>query len=173
MFILLTGENDSGKSRCAERMAAQIPSRRVYAATMIHFGAEGRARREKHLRQRAGLGFHTVECPCDLSLVACTPDDLVLLEDVSNLLANLIFTRGDPSAEENAESQIAALRKRCAVLIAVTITGIDDRGCDGETRKYAAALNRLNSRLALLADVVVEMRSGSPLLKKGHCPWIG
>ncbi|MGI6074804.1 MAG: bifunctional adenosylcobinamide kinase/adenosylcobinamide-phosphate guanylyltransferase [Pyramidobacter sp.] len=173
MFILLTGENNSGKSRCAERIAAQIPSRRVYAATMIPFGAEGLARREKHLRQRAGLGFRTVECPCDLSLVTCGPNDLVLLEDVSNLLANLIFAQRDPSAEKSAERQIVNLRSRCAVLIAVTITRLDERDCDGETLKYVAALNRLNGRLAAQADAVVEMRGGVPFSKKGQCPWIG
>lgn len=172
MFILLTGGNDSGKSRCAEQIASEIPLRRIYAATMIPWGPDGEARKAKHLRQRAGLGFVTVECPCDLGRVESTSADLVLLEDVSNLLANLIFSEMDPAAEQNAERQIISLKNRCRVLIAVTIGGLDGTDCDSETKNYVAALNRLNDRLFSLADTVIEMRGGAPHLLKGKCPWI-
>ncbi len=173
MFILLTGGNASGKSLFAERIAAGIPSRRFYAATMIPFGPEGEARRAKHLRQRAGLNFITVECPRGLDEIGCGPGDLVLLEDVSNLLANLTFGEKIPDAAETAFRQIAALKKRCAVLLAVTIGGLDGAGCDEETRAYAASLCALNDRLATEADVVIEMRGGKPLLQKGEFSWSG
>jgi adenosylcobinamide kinase/adenosylcobinamide-phosphate guanylyltransferase len=173
MFILITGANDSGKSRCAEHIASEIPLRRIYAATMIPYGPDGEARRARHLRQRAGLGFLTVECPCDLGTVACSGGELVLLEDVSNLLANLAFSEKDPSAEENTERQILRLKERCRVLIAVTIGGLDGKDCDGVTKNYVAALNRVNAFLSGQADTVIEMRGGLPHLLKGECPWIG
>lgn len=173
MLILLTGSNNSGKSRCAERIASRIDAKKFYAATMIPWGEEGQARKEKHIRQRDGLGFITVECPCDLSQVSCGSGDLVLLEDVSNLLANLIFERHDENAEANAERQITSLHSRCATLIAVTIGGLTSDGSDGETARYIDALNRLNKRLEESAGCVISMEEHQPHVTKGECPWLG
>lgn len=170
MFVLLTGGNDSGKSRCAERIASQVESRRFYAATMVPWGAEGEARKAKHIRQRAGLNFVTVECPRDLSAVPCGLGDLALLEDVSNLLANLTFEGGCDDPEEEAFAQVLDLRDRCSTLLAVTIWGLSPTG-DERTQEYVRSLNRLNARLAEAADVVVQMREHVPYVVKGVCRW--
>lgn len=171
MLILITGGNGSGKSRCAEALAAQFAGNKLYAATMIPWGPEGEARKEKHIRQRRGLGFVTVECPFSLDEVPAGKDDLVLLEDVSNLLANSLFDAEHLAPPEAVEAQIIALEKRCAALIAVTIGGLTGDGCDAETKKYVAELNALNDRLARHAEAVIELRGGKPQLIKGNCPW--
>ncbi len=171
MFILLTGGNDSGKSTCAERIASHFSTRKIYAATMIPSGAEGEARKAKHLRSRKGQNFFTVECPYDLGEVECAPCDLVLLEDVSNLLANLTFGKKIPGAAETVYDQIIALKNRCENLIAVSISELDLTGCDEKTRDYAASLAALNGRLAEKADLLAEMRDGKPFSLKGEFPW--
>lgn len=173
MLILLTGASNSGKSRFAETIASRFPGPRIYAATMVPCGAEGAARVDRHRRQRAGQGFVTVECPRGLDGISAGKNALVLLEDVSNLLANEMFGRGRPRAEDEALRQIVSLAGRVAVVIAVTIGGVSGEGCDEATQNYAAALDRLNGRLAAAADAVIEMRAGTPLLLKGECPWIG
>ncbi len=172
MLILVTGGNGSGKSRFAERAVARLGGRKLYAATMIPCGEEGRERVKKHLRQRAGLGFETVECPYSLDSVPAGAGDAVLLEDVSNLLANLTFGAACPSPLPEAERQIAELERKCRALVAVTIGGLDGRGRDGSTRAYVAALNELNGRLARAASAVYELRGGTARALKGECPWI-
>ncbi len=171
MLILVTGGNGSGKSRFAESLASRFEGKRFYAATMIPFGDEGRARVEKHVRQRAGLGFVTVECPFSLDAVPALGTDLVLLEDVSNLLANLTFGRVHAAPRETTERQIRDLERRCAVLIAVTIGGLTGEDCDEPTRAYVRALNVLNGRLAETAAAAFAVEKGVPRLIKGECPW--
>ena len=172
MFILICGGNGSGKSHVAELISSQIDRPRYYAATMIPFGAEGEARKAKHIKARAGLGFYTVECPYNLSDVECEKRSLVLLEDLSNLLANGMFGCTPPLDAEGAMSQVRALHARCEYLLAVTIAGLTGEGCDESTRDYVAKLNELNGMCASLADVVIEMRSGKACVLKGECPWV-
>lgn len=170
MLILVTGANGSGKSRCAEGIAARFSGKKWYAATMVPYGAEGLARVDKHRRQREGLGFVTVECPSSLDVVPAGLGDLVLLEDVSNLLANAMFAASE-GVISAPEEQIAALERRCTLLIAVTIGGLEG-GDNEETRRYIRELNALNARLAGRAEVVIELRDGTPRVLKGDCPWI-
>ena len=171
MLILVTGGNGSGKSRFAESLASRFKGKKYYAATMIPYGAEGAARKARHIRQRQGLGFVTVECPYSLDEVPAGKDDLTLLEDVSNLLANAMFESAHRCSPEKVNEQIIALEKRSAAVIAVTIGGLTGNGCDAETRRYVAALNDLNAQLAARAVTVVELREGEPFFLKGECPW--
>ena len=57
--VLIIGYPDSGKSAIAEKMVTEMsdPDCRLYVATMIPYGQEGRDRVEKHRRMRAGKGF--------------------------------------------------------------------------------------------------------------------
>ena len=165
-MILVTGKNGSGKSAFAESLVCCAGGARCYIATMIPNGAEGAARVKKHLRQREGRGFLTLELPYVVGDAAIPPDSAVLLEDVSNLLGNRMFERGGTAEETLAD--IAALHKRCRILVAVTIGGLDASVYNGETRGYIEALNALNAALYDLADTVVELRNGVPQLKKGE-----
>ena len=171
MFILITGENNSGKSACAEKIAGRIGGRMVYAATMIPCGGEGRARVEKHRRQRAGMGFVTVECPRRLRGVDADEKTLVLLEDLSNLLANNLFDGESPASAASVFDDVKDLQARCGTLIAVTIDGLSPEGYEEKTRNYIQSLNWLNDQLAREADALIEMRGGSACLRKGECPW--
>lgn len=170
-MVLISGGNGSGKSRVAELIASQIERKRYYAATMIPWGEEGEARKAKHLKSRAGLGFITVECPYDLSEVDCSRDDLVLLEDLSNLLANGIFGARPPFGAKEVLSQVRDLESRCAVLLVVSIAGLTGEGCDEATRRYVDDLNGLNAELARGAGTVIEMHDGAARVLKGDCPW--
>ena len=62
MNILVTGGSASGKSSLAERLAVQGPPPWTYVATMRPWGAEARARIDRHRRLRRGRGFETLEC---------------------------------------------------------------------------------------------------------------
>jgi len=164
MMFLISGGNGSGKSVYAEKLAATIDLPRYYIATMVSQNEENEARIEKHRRQRAGLGFHTIECPCYVSRAEVPTNALVLLEDASNLLANMVFM--EHGSKENALGEILRVRDQCSQLIVVTISGMPEDEYDGETAEYIRAMNWLNRQLFLEADVAVEMVDGQPVSRK-------
>ena len=165
-LILISGANGSGKSRYAEHVVAQTAGSRYYIATMQPCSEENRQRIEKHRRQRKDLRFTTLECPYQVGAAAVEKDSVVLLEDVSNLLANAMFERGGD--EESVHRDIEALCERCRLLVAVTIAGLSAAGYDGETAAYIRALNGLNRRLHDCAAAAVTMKDGKPFAEKGE-----
>lgn len=166
MLILITGKNNSGKSAFAEKLATNFEGNRYYIATMRPNGEEGEARVNKHRRQRAGLGFETLELPCTVANAKLEKKSVVLLEDVSNLLANAMFEKRQ---DENAVFRdIMALSSRCENLLAVTISKFKLGEYNEETREYIAALYRLNDRLFAAFDTVYEMRDGEAVLRRGQ-----
>ena len=159
-LIMISGANGSGKSRYAERIVARTTGERYYIATMRPCSEENLQRIEKHREQRKDLQFTTLECPYQAGAAAVERDGVVLLEDVSNLLANAMFERGGDEASVYAD--IEALCSRCRLLVAVTITGLR-----GETAAYIRALNGLNQRLYDRAAAAVAMKDGAPFAEKG------
>ena len=164
-LILVAGENGSGKSRCAENIVAQTTGRRYYIATMQPCSEENLRRVEKHRRQRRDLRFTTLELPHRVGAAAVENGSVVLLEDVSNLLANAMFERG--GNEDSVYWDIEALLSRCCILVAV-ITGLREEGYDGETAAYIRALNGLNQRLLARAAAALTMKDRQPFAEKGE-----
>ena len=164
-LILISGVNNSGKSIYGEQLAAKLDGPKYYIATMIPQTEENHRRIERHRRQRAGLGFQTLELPYMVSDAQVTVDSLVLLEDISNLLANAMFEQ-----KRNMESvfqDVCVLCDRCRCVIAVTISGLGAEGFDVETISYINALNELNQKLYDQADAAVTMRDRIPYIEKG------
>ena len=155
MMILISGGNGSGKSAFAESLVTDLPGKRHYLATMMAHTKENHARIKKHRAQRAGLNFQTVEQPWALEKVSVEGDSLVLLEDVSNLLCNGIFSY--QGTKEQALEQILDLHKRCGTLICVSISGLSEKAYSGETAAYIRDLHWLNARLLEEADEAYEM----------------
>lgn len=163
---LILGPNGSGKSLFAEDLAVESGAPLLYIATMVPQSEENHRRIQKHRLQRQGKGFQTAEIPWSLDTAPVTADTVVLLEDVSNLLANGMFQQGKTDAD--ALAQILALAGRCRRLIAVSISGLSDEGYDGETAEYIHALTRLNHALTQEARQVTEMQNGTPVTRKGE-----
>ncbi len=167
---MVVGPNGSGKSAFAEALACRICRGGLcYIATLLPYGEEGAARVEKHRAQRAGMGFATLESPYADAEVA--REDTVLLEDVSNLLANLMFEKKIGDAGKETINRVLSLRDGCENLVAVSIGGLEEGdGKDPETKRYIAALLAVTERLSERADAVVELHSGTPALRKGRLP---
>ncbi len=165
-IILISGPNDSGKSRFAESLVQKIKGPRAYIATMISQTEENARRIEKHRQQRKNLGFKTLEIPCEVEAAAVPADAVVLLEDVSNLLANTIFGQG--GGEQQAYRRICELADRCYRLIAVTISGLCPDSYEGETAAYIRSLNHLNHMLLERAQSAAVMENGAAIWLKGE-----
>ncbi len=166
MLTLVSGSNGSGKSVYAENLVRRTQGKRCYVATMVAQNEENIQRIEKHRRQRADMGFVTVEEPWDLDKVQVDPDSVVLLEDLSNLVGNSIFMAGRPA--ERVLQAVLNLSWRCRHLIIVTISGLDAGEFDGETAAYIHSLQWINEQVAEAADIVVERVNGETFRRKGN-----
>ena len=167
MLSLIIGGAASGKSEYAERHVLRLPGPRIYVAAMEPWDEECRARIAKHRAARAGRGFTTRERYRDLAGLVFPPESNVLLEDLSNLLANEMFGPAGGGAAA-AEAGVLALAERCAHLTVVTneiFSGGTDHG--GETLAYMEALAGMNRRIARAADLVCEVVCGLPNVLKG------
>ena len=157
-IILVLGPNSSGKSLFAEQLAVETGESRVYVATMVPLTEDNYKRIDKHRIQRADKCFATIEAPWNLQEINIDSDTVVLLEDVSNLLANGIFQY--QFSGKDALKQIKKLSEKCKCLIIVSIDGLVDEGYDEETANYVQQLNWLNKELSKIAESVYEMRDG-------------
>ena len=171
MFAMIIGGSASGKSALAERWAAFLPQPRIYLAAMQVFDEESRARVLRHRAMRAGKGFETIEAPTALWNTDLPAGATVLLEDLSNLLANEMFSP-EGGGSEAALRGVQSLLARCENLILVT-NEVFSGGTDyaGETEDYLAGLAWLNRTLAAEAGAVVEVVCGLPNVLKGALPW--
>lgn len=157
MFTLIIGQNNSGKSSYAESIIADLDNnKRYYIATMIPYGEEGKERVKKHLKMRENLAMETVEDPYLECIASLEADADILLEDVSNLVANMLFEKGKTDCEEII-SLICELKNKSKNLVAVSISGIMSDGYDKETTDYINLLNEINVRLESIADKTIRM----------------
>lgn len=182
MRILVTGGNDSGKSRYAERTIAALAERTdcprlLYLATLdAHSGGDTPARIARHRAQRRALHFRTIECPrADCAIFShCSPrSDCVLLEDIGNLCANEFFLPPDYAAQDSERCFGAIMRffdtlfASCAqaVLVANNIAEAapfwEEIPC--QTLAYLRLLGRVTNALAARCDAVHELVCGIPL----------
>ena len=167
MLTLVIGGSASGKSRYAEALVQKQPQPRLYLATMQPFDAECEARIARHRAQRADKGFETIECYVNLCAAEIPSNGSLLLEDLSNLLANELYSpegRGAAAVLPGLESLLA----RCANVTVVT-NEVFSGGSDyeGDTLRFLKELAGLNRALAARADRVVEMVCGLPHVLKG------
>lgn len=99
MLRLITGASCSGKSAYAEKLAVSLKKEHpcgtlYYVATMIPYDAECKARIMRHRSMRDGKGFVTKEQPVHLAAVSAGSEDVLLIECLSNLLANELYEEG-------------------------------------------------------------------------------
>ena len=147
---LILGPNNSGKSLYAENLVVESKnSNRIYLATMIPHTDENRNRIQKHIEQRKGKDFQTIEEPWNIHTLNISNDSIVLLEDASNLLANGIFVHHSDS--EECYQRILTLASQCQKLIIVSIDGLTEGSYDEETNNYIRQLNDLNGMLKTIA----------------------
>ncbi len=172
-MILVSGGSGSGKSEWAEKFAteARDNGKLYYLATMNTEGEEAHRRIKRHRDLRLGKGFDTIEEGLDVrrALESAGSSDVVLLEDLSNLLANLRYSSGldFSDAEMIITDGIRKLSDGVGELVIVSNDIFSD-GYDypSETKEYMKTLARLNSRFAASSHTVVEVVAGISIYHK-------
>ena len=172
MKILLVGGSKSGKSGLAQRLCVRLAAGApmIYWATMEPVDGEDRARIARHLDERAGWGFSTVECGRALERAALPERACVLFDSVTALLANEMFSGAQPdaAAPERAAQELLALSCRAAHLVCVCDDIFRDGAAYDEwTERYRSGLARVCRTLAAEFDTVCEVTAGLPHLCKG------
>ena len=172
MFHLVTGGSGSGKSAFAEQEILNLgPAERIYIATMYPGNDPENARRiARHRAMRAEKQFATLECYTGLAEAGVPAHTNVLLECMSNLVANEMFLP-DGAGEQTVPavfSGVEHLLRICDNLVVVTNEIFSDGGTYDEwTCRYLSALGEINCRMAQRADRVTEVVYGIPLFRKG------
>ena len=176
MMTLIIGGSGSGKSAYAEDYMVSISEdrKKYYIATMQIYDEEGKRKVERHRMLRGGKGFSTIEQPVDIGKAAEkleAEDRTALLECISNLTANEMFSGEAPATEEviieKIVGGIAVLNRQLTHLVIVSNNVFEDGNVyDKTTMEYIRAMGRINQKLAEMADEVVEVVVGIPIVIK-------
>lgn len=173
MNVLISGGAKNGKSYYAQRIAKQMAEEQgvplYYIATMIPRDEEDRARIRRHIAERAGWGFQTLEQGLDLLGLLrrggpVDPKGVFLLDSVTALLSNEMFDENgtyDPGAAQRVAADCTAFAKATGntVFVSDYIYG-DAQRYDTMTEDYRRALAAVDRQLAKVCERVVEVSAG-------------
>lgn len=169
-LTLVVGGARSGKSRLAERLVTGTGRSRHYIATAEAWDNEMRARIAEHQISR-GTDWQTHDAPIDVpSVLARIPNGEVVLMDCATLwLTNVILAARDVDLE--CRALLTALND-CAAPIVIVSNEVG-WGIVPENplaRAFRDHQGRLNQQIAGLADLVVGVMAGLPMVLKGGLP---
>ena len=151
MLVVVTGGSGSGKSAFAEETVLSFgEARRIYIATMQAFDEESHRRIRRHRHMRAGKGFETIERYTELDELLIPKDCVVLLECMSNLVANEMFREGGfhPEVAEKITEGVKNLLSQAKHVVIVTNEIFSDgilyeKSWDRSTRSWQSWQKRL------------------------------
>lgn len=175
MRIFLSGGCKNGKSTWAQTLA--LAQRRpgaplYYVATMVPVDGEDEERVARHRRERAGLGFETVELDRGLLWLTerCQPGGSVLLDSLTALLCNEMFpsTGPDLTAPARLARELETLLPQCPDLVLVSDYLYSDAAVyDPLVEGYRRGLARLDRTCSRLCHGVGEVVDGQLCCHKG------
>lgn len=208
MLYIVTGGSGSGKSEFAEKLTLSLKSedeinagidagtdsglggKLWYVATMKPLAHDEEMDKKilRHQNMRAGKGFDTVECYENIGQLQFCGADTVLMECMSNLLANEMygakgclaginfsFDNASESARELVKKHIVkpivSISRQVKNLVVVTNEVFNDGRnfeYDSETRLYIELLGYINQELVAASYGFVEVFCGIPLWQKGE-----
>ena len=180
MTFFISGGAKCGKSTLAQKLAVTLSDggKHYYVATMISSGAEDEARIRRHVADREGMGFVTVECFRNIldCLETADKDGTFLVDSVTALLQNSLFPAEknyelDPDAAKRCSDELVefAGKVRHAVFVSDYIYS-DAETYSETTERYRKCLADIDRRLAQVCDTVVEVSAGQHIIHKScHC----
>lgn len=171
---LVLGGVRSGKSRFAHQAASRFP-KVVFIATAKPSDVEMRMRIDRH-RQARPRHWETREVPLDLHLAISALHDqhqLAIVDCLTVYLANVMSkVAGDEALIQGYVNRLCASLKqtKSSVILVSNEVGSGVHPPTELGRRYCDLLGELNQRVAALADNVVLMVAGVPLVVKGQVP---
>lgn len=171
MLTLITGGSGSGKSEFAEDLSVSYKSNNlIYIATMFLYDNESLKKVERHKRMRDHKNFKTIECFKNLKSLFISNNSTVLIDCMSNLVANEMYLEGgakDKTVQEVIRG-IESINNQAENLVIVTNEVFSDGIVyDDDTTRYIRNLGEINKEIGKKADNVVEVVYSIPVFHKG------
>ena len=177
MTYFISGGAKCGKSSLAQDLSVALSKggKRYYVATLIPSGAEDDDRIKKHLADREGMGFETVECFRNIldCLQSADKTGVFLVDSVTSLIQNSLFPveknyEMDLDAANRCADELVAFAKtvRHAVFVSDYIYSDAERYSES-TEMYRKCLADIDRRLAKVCDTVIEVSAGQLMIHKG------
>ncbi|ALP88798.1 MULTISPECIES: bifunctional adenosylcobinamide kinase/adenosylcobinamide-phosphate guanylyltransferase [Clostridium] len=171
MLTLITGGSGSGKSEFAEDLSVSYKSNNlIYIATMFLYDNESLKKVERHKRMRDHKNFKTIECFKNLKSLFISNNSTVLIDCMSNLVANEMYLEGgakDKTVQEVIRG-IESINNQAENLVIVTNEVFSDGIVyDDDTMRYIRNLGEINKEIGKKADNVVEVVYSIPIFHKG------
>ena len=174
MTVFISGGAKCGKSAIAQDIAVKLAAgeRLCYVATMIPTGAEDDERIRRHLADRAGMGFETVECFRNIRTIE-DRQSTFLVDNITSLMQNTLFPpemgyEMDLSAAERCAEELVLFAQNVhhAIFVSDYIYSDAERYSES-TEEYRRCLADADRKLAAVSDVVIEVTAGIPIIHKG------
>ena len=177
MTVFISGGAKNGKSTLAQDLSLRLAEggKHYYVATMISTGTEDDDRIRRHIADRDGMGFETVECFRNIMECLKTADKngVFLVDSVTALIQNSLFPieknyEMDLEAANRCADELVEFAKtvRHAVFVSDYIYSDAERYSES-TEMYRKCLADIDCRLAKACDTVIEVSAGQPIIHKG------
>jgi adenosylcobinamide kinase / adenosylcobinamide-phosphate guanylyltransferase len=175
MVTLVLGGVRSGKSRYAQQLAERAESVLFVATAEVRDDAEMRAKIERHKSERPSH-WKTIEEPIELACViseTASDTQIILIDCLTLFATNMLERFGEhiTASHPAIDSLCLALGSttRSVVLVSNEVgSGVVPEHPLG--RHFRDLLGEINQRVASVADNVIYMVAGLPLLLKGALP---
>jgi len=170
-LILVLGGCRSGKSAFALQLAARLGRRKLFLATAEPSDDEMRVRIAKH-RAARGPDWTTVEAPVALTTALRQQTngfDVALVDCLTVWLGNLMCRQQEPAPLVTDLLAELAARRTNVVLVSNEV-GLGIVPDNELGRRFRDEQGRLNQQVAAIADTVVFVAAGLPVVLKGKLP---
>jgi len=170
-ITLITGGSRSGKSRYALKLIG-TKTKKSFIATAEPFDEEMRDRIVNHQKERGEL-FFTIEEPLDLAraIRSLPPNiEIAVIDCLTVWLGNLIHQYGikdENYPEVTSFLEVLIKDTPCDLIIVTNEVGMGIIPPNKLSRKFSDLAGNLNQSVARLADQVILMVSGFPVIVKG------
>ena len=166
--LLVLGGARSGKSRYAQQRAEACAGRLAYIATAQALDAEMADRIARHRADRDAR-WHTIEAPLALAAAIARAGEshaAILVDCLTLWLSNLLLADRDPQGEGATLAEAIAA---CPVPVALVANevGLGIVPDNALARRFRDEAGWLNQRLPAIADEVVFVAAGLPMVLKG------
>lgn len=161
---LILGGARSGKSAYAERLVAALPPPWLYCATAEALDDEMRERIAHHQKRRGG-GWRTMEAPLNVAPELEVATSPILVDCLTLWLTNIMLACRNAEAE-TAKLIVAARASRAPIVFVSNEVGLGIVPDNALAREFRDRAGRLNQAVAAIANRVVFMAAGLPMVLK-------
>jgi adenosylcobinamide kinase / adenosylcobinamide-phosphate guanylyltransferase len=161
----------SGKSSHAQSLAEKIAGEKLYIATCLPLDDEMRTRAAHHQQQR-GRDWKTLEEPIQLAAAIranCIKYGVILVDCLTLWVSNILLsTAGKQGLEKECADLVESLAgSGCPVILVSNEVGTGIVPENELARRYRDEAGRVNQAVAAVADRVIWMVAGIPVMIKG------